>query len=326
MTLKKIAELTKTSVATVSKAFSGNKEISKSTAERIFKVARELGCFDKYYKGARERKLIALIFPESESEYYGRQIGLLEREFDKRGADIIVALTRFESPKGARLFAELVQRFKVDGVVIKGSCAGLKNPDEIPLVVITQHKNIDSTLNSDTVSVDYQSGINQAVEVIKEYGHRRVGFIGETLTEYTANLLRIALRQSGLPVQEKHFIVTDKRFFEAGYDGMKQLIAGGDLPEVIVAAYDQIALGAMKCARDNGIVVPDDISFVGIDDLPGTEYAAIPLASIHVHMEDVCSNIADIIFKRIDNRYYRQRQQILISTSFNPRESLRKKS
>ena len=324
MTLKKIAELSKTSVATVSKAFSGSKEISNGTRERIFKTARELGCFEKYYKGIRDRQLIALIFPESESEHYGRQIGLLEREFDKRGADTIVALTRFERTKEARLFEELVQRFKVDGVVITGSCTGIKNPDEIPLVIISRNNELVSKTNADTIRIDYNGGIMQAVKIVKEYGHKTVGYIGETLTKAKQDHLKVLLRQNGFPVLEKYFVVSKKRFFEAGYDGMEQLIKRGNPPDVILAGYDQIALGAMKCARDHGIAVPDQISFIGFDDLPSTEYVAVPLASIHVHMEDVCSKIADAIFKRIDNRHYRQRQNIYIPTSFNLRDSLKR--
>ena len=72
MTLTKIARIVGTSVATVSKAFSGSHEISEETRDKIFNVAKELGCFDKYYKAPRNNPLIALMIPEIDSECYGK--------------------------------------------------------------------------------------------------------------------------------------------------------------------------------------------------------------------------------------------------------------
>ena len=85
MTLTKLAELAGVSVATVSKAFSGSREISGERREQIFKLAKENDCFDKYYKSQRERPIIALLCPEPESEHYGRQLGILEKKLDELG-------------------------------------------------------------------------------------------------------------------------------------------------------------------------------------------------------------------------------------------------
>ena len=92
MTLERIAEQAGTSISTVSKAFSGSREISEYTRERIFAIAKEMGCFEKYCKRTSARPLIALLFPEVESEYYARVIGMLEREIAARGGDVGVEL------------------------------------------------------------------------------------------------------------------------------------------------------------------------------------------------------------------------------------------
>ena len=97
MTLTQLAKLAKTSVGTVSKAFSGSREISEETRNRIYEIARESGCFDKYYKAPRSRPLIALMPPEPESELYGRDIGMIEKALTQSGADTIIAFTRFDA-------------------------------------------------------------------------------------------------------------------------------------------------------------------------------------------------------------------------------------
>ena len=70
MTMKILAKLSGVSVSTVSKAFSGSKEISAHQREHIFQTAKENGCYEKYYKPRFEKPVIAVICPEFQSGYY----------------------------------------------------------------------------------------------------------------------------------------------------------------------------------------------------------------------------------------------------------------
>ena len=321
MTLKNLAEIAGTSVATVSKAFSGSHDISEETRRQIFETAKELGCFEKYYKGPIDRPLIALMFPESESEYYGRQIGLLEREISKRGADAVIVLTRFDQKREAELFSQLVYRMKVDGIVMHGIGNMIKNPDQVPLINCFSTSE-NKALNSDTFKMDYAGGIDEIVKLIKDYGHTTVGFIGDRYTRGKMKMLKSSLRKHGLNVNEKFMVASDKRFGIAGEDGMRQLSKNGELPNVIVAAYDRIAFGAMREAQRQGLKIPENISFVGIDNISTVNYVSVPLTSLHIHLEDVCRDMIDLLFKRIDNRHYREKRVVTISASIKVRESL----
>lgn len=320
MTLAKLAELTKTSVGTVSKAFSGSKEISDKTRQYIFKIAKKNGCFDKYYKGVRKRPLIALMIPEPESEAYGNNIGIFERTIYAKGADVIVAYTRFDKEQEARIFHELAYTLKVDGIILSGSGAMIKNPDEIPLVVFSSHK----VPNADMIQSDVDSAMITVMQTLKEYGHTEVGFIGEALTSSREQSYKKALRCTGIAVNNAYIANSNKRFAEAGEDCMRQLIKRGKLPTVIVAAYDQIAYGAMRYAREAGYKIPDDISFIGIDDITPDSYFDIPLCSLHIDLESECERITDLIFKRIENKHYREPSTITIPVKFNVRESLKR--
>lgn len=325
MTLKNLAELCGTSIATVSKAFSGKSEISEEKRQEIFDKAKELGCFEKYYKGPIEKPLIALMFPESESEYYGREIGILEREITKRGADTVIVLTRFDEKREAELFSQLVYRMRVDGIIMSSGGKLIKNPDQVPIISFIPRAD-NKELNADTFRIDYPVGIDKIVKLIKSYGHQKVGFIGEKYTGGKLRLLKSSLRRHGLNVNDKFMIISDKRFGPAGADGMRKLMDKDELPEVIVAAYDRIAFGAMREAQSRGLRIPEDISFVGLDNITTSGYVSVPLTSMHIHLEDVCRDIVNLLFKRIDNRNYRKRQDIRISTSVKVRESLLNKN
>ena len=325
MTLKKIAEAVGCSVATVSKAFSGSTEISEVVTEKIFAKAREFGCYDKYYKGKTRRKMIGLLFPEAASEFYGRQIDALEKEIYARGADTVVGITRFDKERTARLFNSFAFGMKVDGIILTSDESMIRNPDQIPLVCLHTPHVKKSLANADYLSIDYKGGILKLCELIKEYGHTKVGFIGEPYAKYKMLYLWEALRKCGLPVHEEFSYISNYRFAEAGEDAFRHLAGAGELPDVIVAAYDQIAFGAIRCAKKMGIRIPEDVSIVGIDDISATDFIDVPLTSLHIHTEETCKKIVDLLFKRIDNRNYRETKEFTIPLSINIRESLAKK-
>ena len=320
MTLTQLAKLTGTSVATVSKAFSGSCEISEVTRNRIFDAAKEHGCFDKYYKAPRSRPLIALLPPEPESEYYGRELGMIEKALSQRGADTIIAFTRFDAERQAQLFRELAYGLKVDGIIMWGMGKELKNPEHIPLIAIAT---ASQPHNADVVRLNLFDGIAKVAEVIKAYGHSEIGFLGERFTVYKEDTLKKAMRRIGLSFHDKYFFRSKLRFAEAGEDGMMELIKRNAVPTVIVAAYDQIAYGAMRAARNAGYKIPEDISFIGMDDISSTPYFDVPLTSLNVDFDAVCPQIVDLMFKRIENRYYRSREELTVPVRLNIRESLR---
>ena len=211
---------------------------------------------------------------------------------------------------------------RVDGIILWGSGEGIKNPDQIPLVAITGNKRLPP--NSDAVRIDLDRAMTELAATIKDYGHTTVGFIGERLTTGKEQKFKSALRRMGLPVHNKFTATSSSRFAQAGEDCMKQLIDRNAVPSVIVAAYDQIAYGAMKFAREHGYRIPEDISFIGMDDISSAPYLDTSLSSLHTDFESVCPQIVDLIFRRMENRHYRGRVEISVPVKVNIRESLKR--
>lgn len=70
MNLRDLAKMAGFSVSTVSKAFCDAGDVSRETKEKIFAVAKESGCFERYYKGRYGKHVIAIICPEIVSQRY----------------------------------------------------------------------------------------------------------------------------------------------------------------------------------------------------------------------------------------------------------------
>lgn len=321
MTLENIAALAGVSVGTVSKAFRGSSEISEKTRNKIFAIAKRHSCFDKYYKAPRFRPIIALLVPEPESEFYGNEIGVLERSLFLHGADTVIAFTRFSPEKELRLFRIFAYEMKVDGFIIWSSGELIKNPYKIPLIALSSTKR--APVNSEIINIDMDSAAAKLAEVLKSYGHTKIGFISDKYTGFKADALKRAMRCEGLPIRNEYMISSGERFAEAGVDGMKQIFKHESIPSVIVTAYDEIAFGAMQYAERHGFKIPDDISFVGMDDLSTTPYIGVPLTSMHTALDEASDLIAELILKKIEDKHYKERAEITIPVSLDIRDSLK---
>lgn len=64
MSIIKISQYANVSKSTVSKVMSDSSEISEATKKKVIKAAKELGLYEKYYKGKYNKKIIAVITPE----------------------------------------------------------------------------------------------------------------------------------------------------------------------------------------------------------------------------------------------------------------------
>ena len=56
MTMKELAKLANVSVSTVSKAFAEADDVSEETKNHIFNIAKEYGCYGKFFKGKYSKK------------------------------------------------------------------------------------------------------------------------------------------------------------------------------------------------------------------------------------------------------------------------------
>ncbi len=70
----------------------------------------------------------------------------------------------------------------------------------------------------------------------------------------------------------------------------------------IVAANDQMALGAMRALAERGVRVPEDVSVTGVDDIPEAAYLSPPLTTVRVDFRAQGREAVHQLLARIDGR------------------------
>jgi DNA-binding LacI/PurR family transcriptional regulator len=67
---------------------------------------------------------------------------------------------------------------------------------------------------------------------------------------------------------------------ERGLEGGRMALAAAERPTAVIAATDQLALGVLEAAREVGLRVPEDLSVVGFDDIPGAAWSRPALTTV----------------------------------------------
>jgi len=316
ITLSKIAKMANVSVSTASKAFAGSGEVSEDTREMIFRVAKENGCFKKFYNVKYPKLVIALIAPEFNSMYYTRYLSVIKSKLDKENCELCVSTTDFSEENEKSLIEYYYKHSNVDGILVIGAQTEIAENYEIPVVHLLPGK---EQTHGVSVWSDLQSALSEIGGYLARKGVDAVGFIGEQLTDKKRERLEKALKDSGLQLQEAFISISEDRFEAGGYSAMDALFAKKQLPRAVVCAYDYMAIGAIRCIYDHGLTVPGDIAVVGMDDIPEARYLNPPLASVSENTQMLCQMAAQSIMQQINGETVLQQQTV--TAEFHLRES-----
>ncbi len=274
--MKDIAQKCGVSVATVSKALSGQQDIGRETCEKIRRAADEMG----YMTNASARALktnrsynIGVLFVDQvhvglAHEYFSRMLDSVRQESERRGYDI----TFINGSVGGRQTSYLQHCLYrgVDGVVI--ASADFSDPTVLELVhssvpIVT----IDHVFNGRiAVMSDNVSGMEALVRYVAGKGHRRLAFIHGEKTSVTNERITGFFRACealGIPVPDSYVIQGAFHDAQRSSEAAKQLLSLPERPTCIFFPDDFSYIGGFNAITEAGLKIPDDISAVGYDGI-----------------------------------------------------------
>ncbi len=294
MTLSKLAKLAHVSLSTASKAFSMSSEVNEETREMIFNIAREHGCFKKFYNAKYPRFVVAVICPELRSRHYSILVSYIQGELSKRGCEMCVASTDFSPQTSKELYDYYNNYSNVDGIILIDGGKDWIQKNNIPIV--SSGKHINSAVN---VSTDFSDGIRMAADYFIEKGITDIGFISEPYTVSKLNLFKEYMHEKGIENSEEYLSLSSERMEKGGYLAMEELFKKEKLPRAVICSYDCMAIGAMRCIFDHGLRIPEDIAIIGINNNRESQYLNPPLSSIDTGESELSKIMAEAIVNKI---------------------------
>jgi LacI family transcriptional regulator len=149
-------------------------------------------------------------------------------------------------------------------------------------------------------------GNKLAARTITEYllnkGHRDIAYVnGPEILNTTKDRFsgyKQALRDRNINLKEQLIIPGDFSF-EGGRRAVLQLFKYIEDITAIVAANDETALGLMWQLKQKGIKIPEDISIVGIGNIPAARYSYPPLTTISLPLYTLGKQIGNYIMSKL---------------------------
>jgi LacI family transcriptional regulator len=340
VTLYDVARHAGVSIATVSRVLHGQGPVRDSTRARVRAAIEELGYVPDgaAQSLARNRKdVIGLVCVEhtglKPNQYDIESMSLLFYDEVMRGVEarirehswsLLVTFVREDENLGTPLPEdELVPSRlftlsgKVDGLLIG---EGVVPPPvvaelagRLPVVVVAGDT---SQRGADVVSADNWSGAHALVtHLVAEHGRQRLFHVDGPGTAPDAQARRLAMQS----VIDAHpgTVLTGSyngRFtVHSGEEAAQRLLGagGGPLPDAIVCANDQMAIGVLRALAAHRIRVPEDIAVVGFDDIFPASLCDPPLTTVHQSMRTIGERACDRLIERIADPALRPRVELL---------------
>jgi DNA-binding LacI/PurR family transcriptional regulator len=295
--MRDIATAADVSLSTVSLVVNGKPGVSQSRREKVLKVIKELGYNTDGRKNLpTETKVFGLLM-ESLSEasrsegFYMRIVSGIEETAYELGYQVLLHVFR-PNVDPIHSIRELMGR-DIDGLIIAND--GDVTPDVIwkiaeagiPMVLVENYQNIPIH----SVTADNFSAGRIMTDYLIQLGHKRIGAIGgpdkySSLRDRMRGH-RIAMIENGLPLDPSLQPSPVSGNPRKGYVQMQKLLALPEPPTAVFAVSDRAAFGAMEAIKDAGLVCPNDISVVGIDDVRDSAYSTPPLSTFSVPKYDL---------------------------------------
>jgi LacI family transcriptional regulator len=296
VSLREVARLAGVSPGTASRVLSGSSySVSPGTRKKVEEAAQALN----YVTNSAARALVTgrsalvgAIVHDITDPYFSGVVRGLQDEAVKEGLVVLVGNDDRDAEKLEGYLTMMLSQNPAGVVLVGGQ---VRDPAKslrvaqaverlrsqgVPVAAVGRYE-----LDIPHVSVDDASAAECAVNHLLELGHRRIAFVGGPLDSTTIedrhNGYVTALHQAGIPLDES-LVVQAPLSLLGGTRAAEALVAACHGFTAVFATTDEVAFGVVSGLRCSGLRVPEDVSVVGMDDVPMATHADPPLTTIQV--------------------------------------------
>jgi LacI family transcriptional regulator len=306
ITIIDVARVAGVSYQTVSRVINSMPEVSDETRKRVQTVIDQLG----YKPSGIARSLIqqrsyTIGVVTAGLKYIGpsQTLNGITQQAEEKGYTLLLKeLPSFETDHIQQLVDSLLSRH-VDGMIWAAPEIGEnrkwieENPINlsIPIIFLSMHP-IEGI---SVIDFDNYLGGQIATQHLIDCGYKNVGLISGPLDWWVAKQRKLGWENVQIKNQRE---LTSRTWVEgnwsssSGEKAFQQLLEQYPEIDAVFSANDQMALGAMSYAFLHNIRIPQDIAFVGFDDIAEAGYFAPPLTTVRQDLLNLgCTAVNELV-------------------------------
>ncbi len=178
----------------------------------------------------------------------------------------------------------------------------------------------------DCVFPDLEQATANLLDALWQKGFRKYGFIGALSGEENPRRPYPDLRSrtfmewfKARGLEAPANVRFERLTPMSGFELARQLLDTEDRPEIIIAANDTMAIGALQAASSLNLHVPNDVRIVGFNDIPAAGLISPGLTTVAIPAEDIGKAAVDLLLERLSGRSFSKK--IILGTKIRWRES-----
>ncbi|MHA3980848.1 LacI family DNA-binding transcriptional regulator [Halovulum sp. GXIMD14794] len=295
------------SMSAVSRVFTPGASVSAKMRVRVMAAADKLGYQPNVLARSlmtQRTNLVGVILANYKNPVYLTVLDHFTQALQARGLRTL--LLNVSDGQDLEDMARLVLQYSVDGLVVS---AGSISPfiteqclkRRIPLVAFARRPR---RAKLHVVCADNVAGGHVAGSRLLASPHRKFGFLAgpqkASTTIERGKGFRAEIEEAG------HRVIATAHAreysYDAGTDSARELLSGPERPDAVFCANDLLAMALMDVARyEHGMVLPDELSVIGFDDVNLASAASYRLSTIRQPLQSMVQETVDILSQRINN-------------------------
>jgi LacI family transcriptional regulator len=304
--MRDVAALAGVSLKTVSRVINDEPAVSADVRTRVQRAIVQLD-FRPNLTASNLRRAdgktatIGLVVEDLANPYSAAIIRAVEDTARPRGVTVVAGSVDEDPVRERALVEEFISR-RVDGLIVVPAAVDhsylvSERRSGLPMVFVDRPPR---NLEADAVVAANRDGAASGVAHLVARGHRRIAFIGDlpsiwTATErhagYVDAMRQASLDADGLARRGVHGA-------DAAADAVAELLGVADPPTAVFAAQNVLAIGAFRALRQLGRRA--DVALVGFDDFPLADLLDPGVTVVAQDPLAIGRLAAEILFSRLD--------------------------
>ncbi len=290
MTVREIAEKAGVSPATVSRFLKDKLSVNAESRERLQTVLKD--CDEESQPKRRVRRsLIAVLLPHLRLQFYQCALRELMEQAPSLGVKLVILPALSDDETG---WADRLDQIMPLGVISleakldRKVAVWLKRHPDVRVAVLAEESLSETAC---TAHINDLAAAYEGTQYLLSLGHRRICFFSNRPSGISTSFQRQTGSRKAMSERNLSFdenVRYGELTYDKGYALADELMRKErDNFTAIFAYSDEMAVGAIMALRDHGVSVPEDMSVLGIDDLPIASYVRPQLTTIHQPLGDM---------------------------------------